>query len=190
MPQSDQAIAPTLAIGDHTVRSLDGLFSLNDLHRASGANPAQRPNQFLRNEQTRNLIDEISNAQIRAIEVRRGAHGGTYGCRELVIAYAAWISAAFHLKVIRVFLAATAPQAAAEPAPPSLKYRRWLVVIDERGVETIQEVPMQSIVLDANSIDDVHIFLQEMVPLALLPKAMDTIVCRMAGAIERLQRVS
>jgi hypothetical protein len=47
--------------------------------------------------------------------VWRGAHGGTYACRELVIAYAAWIDAKFHLRVLRVFLASVAP-----PAPLSV----------------------------------------------------------------------
>ncbi len=108
----------TLAIGDVAVRQLDGLFSLNDLHAASGGDPNQRPGEFVRNEQTKTLIAEISNAGIPAIESKRGANGGTYACRELVIAYAAWISAAFHLKVIRVFLAQQDKPAAPDmPAP-------------------------------------------------------------------------
>ena len=102
--------AITLAIGDITVRQHNGLFSLNDLHKASGGNPGQRPGEFMRNQQTKELVEEISNAGISAFESRKGNSGGTYACRELVIAYAAWISAAFHLKVIRVFLAVAAPQ--------------------------------------------------------------------------------
>lgn len=93
-----------LTIGTTTIHQQNGLFSLNDFHKASGGDPNQRPNQFLRNEQTQALITEISNAQICAFQTRRGFQGGTYACRELVIAYAAWISPAFHLKVIRVFL--------------------------------------------------------------------------------------
>lgn len=96
-----------LAIGETTVRQHDGLFSLNDLHVASGGEEKHEPNQFTRLDQTQALIAEIKSADSRnCIETKRGANGGTYACRELVIAYAAWISAAFHLKVIRVFLAA------------------------------------------------------------------------------------
>ena len=112
----------TLAIGDITVRNHNGLFSLNDLHKASGGNPGQRPGEFMRNQQTKELVEEISNAGISAFESRKGNNGGTYACRELVIAYAAWISAAFHLKVIRVFLSATAPQA--RPHNPAIDYDR------------------------------------------------------------------
>ncbi|MDR0479542.1 MAG: KilA-N domain-containing protein [Burkholderiaceae bacterium] len=105
---------PALALGEHSIRQIDGLFSLNDLHAASGSNPGQRPGNFLNTDNTRALVEEIENAGISAISTARGRNGGTYACRELVIAYAAWISPAFHLKVIRVFLAANAP------AQPSL----------------------------------------------------------------------
>ncbi len=94
-----------LIIGTSSIRQINGLYSLNDLHVASGGNPNNRPNQFIRLDQTQALITEISNAHICAIKTVRGNQGGTYACKELVIAYAAWISPAFHLKVIRVFLA-------------------------------------------------------------------------------------
>ena len=111
-----------LQLGNIAIRQHNGLFSLNDLHKASGGNPGQRPGEFMRNQQTKELVEEISNAGISAFESRKGNNGGTYACRELVIAYAAWISAAFHLKVIRVFLAVTAPQPG--PAQKHLDYTR------------------------------------------------------------------
>lgn len=113
--------ASILAIGETSVRKFDGLFSLTDLHAASGGEEKHAPNRFMRLDQTQTLIAEIqsSNAGISAFKTKRGAHGGTYACRELVIAYAAWISAAFHLKVIRVFLnAQVQPPVAAVPTPP------------------------------------------------------------------------
>lgn len=99
-----------LTIGTTSVRQVGGLFSLNDLHKESGARPRHRPGYFLENEQTQALVKEIETAGIPAVKTKEGRGGGTYACRELVIAYAAWISAAFHLKVIRVFLAVTAPK--------------------------------------------------------------------------------
>ena len=102
------AIAP-LAIGETIIRQHDGLYCLNDLHQAAGGEAKHRPNYFLNIEQTKELTGEIEKAGIPAISAKPKV--GTYACRELVIAYAAWISPAFHLKVIRVFLAAVAPQA-------------------------------------------------------------------------------
>ena len=92
-----------LTISSFEIRQIDGLYSLNDLHRASGEEPRHRPNYFLENQQTKDLIAEIQIAGIPAITAKPRV--GTYACKELVIAYAAWISPAFHLKVIRVFLA-------------------------------------------------------------------------------------
>jgi hypothetical protein len=109
MSQSVQAFA----IGDTSVRQLDGLFSLNDLHAAAGGEAKHQPALFARRRSTRDLVQELLGASTKTQTPLRtindGTNNGTYACRELVIAYAAWISAAFHLKVIRVFLDAVSP---------------------------------------------------------------------------------
>lgn len=109
--------AITLAIGDIAVRQHNGLFSLNDLHKAAGGELRHRPVEFLRLEQSQALLDELQKGgdSHLFLNTTKGRNGGTYACRELVIAYAAWISAAFHLKVIRVFLDAVQPQRAHNP---------------------------------------------------------------------------
>lgn len=112
MSQSNSA----LQLGGITVRQLNGLFCLNDLHKASGRNPSHRPGNFLQIDQTKALIAEIETADIPAVFSKEGRTGGTYACRELVIAYAAWINPAFHLKVLRAFLDTTTPAPAAAPA--------------------------------------------------------------------------
>ena len=100
----------SFTIGEIAVRQLDGLFSLNDLHKAAGGEAKHQPALFMRMEQTQALIAEIGNStDSQSFKTKEGRNGGTYACRELVIAYAAWISAAFHLKVIRVFLAVATP---------------------------------------------------------------------------------
>ncbi len=95
-----------LSIGTSSIRELDGLYSLNDLHKASGGAANQKPSEWLRNKQAQELVSEIIKAGIPALLKKHGGCSGsqTYACRELVIAYAAWISAAFHLRVLRVFL--------------------------------------------------------------------------------------
>ena len=141
---------PALQLGVTTVRRLNGLFCLNDLHKASGRKASQRPGEFLRNDQTKALIAEIETAEIpavlsresRAMETaeipavfsKEGRTGGTYACRELVIAYAAWINPAFHLKVLRAFLD-TVPtvQAAAPAAAPTAQPQ----LPGERGARTM-----------------------------------------------------
>ena len=109
-----------LTLGNITVRQQNGLFSLNDLHKAAGGEAKHQPALFMRMEQTQALITEIGNStDSQSFKTKEGRNGGTYACRELVIAYAAWISAAFHLKVIRVFLAATT-----RPTNPAIDYDR------------------------------------------------------------------
>lgn len=92
------------------VRERDGLFSLNDLHRASGGDDRNKPSRWAKSERTQALVQEISKDQKRALVTQQGGTDpGTYACRELVIDYAAWISPAFNLKVLQVFLAAAQP---------------------------------------------------------------------------------
>lgn len=110
-----------ITIGTFTISEKYGLHSLNDLHKASGGEEKHKPALFLRNDQTKALLDELQKGtdSYLFLKTTKGRNGGTYVCRELVIAYAAWISAAFHLKVIRVFLnAQVQPPVAAVPAPP------------------------------------------------------------------------
>ena len=96
----------SLTILNAPIRQQDGLYSLNDLHQASGGEPKHQPNRFIRLDQTKGLIDEIINYPDMgslAIKQQQGRNGGTYACKELVYAYAMWISPTFHLAVIRAF---------------------------------------------------------------------------------------
>ncbi|MBS9781939.1 MAG: KilA-N domain-containing protein [Gammaproteobacteria bacterium] len=102
-----------LTILNQDIKIRDGLFSLNDLHKASGGAEHHRPSKFIRTEQTQSLITEIETEnsqspnmgfQEKAIKtIKGGKYAGTYGCKELVYAYAMWISAKFSLLVIRTF---------------------------------------------------------------------------------------
>lgn len=87
------------------VREVDGgLFNLNDLHKAAGGGKNHAPALFMRSKQVTDLCNELSKVYSSAYFRRvMGRAGGTYVCKELVYAYAMWISPAFHLKVIRCF---------------------------------------------------------------------------------------
>lgn len=97
-----------LTISSQTINQYNGLFSLNDLHKVSGGAKKHQPSDFLRNQQTKELITEIESENQIAYHTVQGGNvktvkQGTYACRELVYAYAMWISAKFSLMVIRAF---------------------------------------------------------------------------------------
>ena len=93
-----------LVVADIQVRmDNEGRYCLNDLHKAAGGKPKQRANYWLNNIETEELIAEIEKAGFPAFVSNRGFNGGTYVVKELVYAYAMWISPAFHLKVIQAY---------------------------------------------------------------------------------------
>lgn len=91
-----------ISVANVAIRQFDNLYSLNDLHRAAGGLEKNKPANWLRNQQTADLIAELEIAQIRAIQKKQGL--GTFVSKELVVHYGMWISPAFSLKVIRAFL--------------------------------------------------------------------------------------
>jgi KilA-N domain./P22AR C-terminal domain. len=112
-----------LAILNTSIRTHESLFSLNDLHKASGGAEKHRPSLFIRLDTTQDLISEIQK-EVKSTDLifkTTGGRGlrGTYACEELVLAYATWISPKFHLVVLRAFLAMhrNQPQQLALPEP-------------------------------------------------------------------------
>ena len=98
-----------LTILNTSVRTLDNLYSLNDLHRVSGAEDKHRHSLFIRLDTTQELVSEIQK-EVKSTDLifkTTGGRGmrGTYACEELVLAYAMWISPKFHLVVLRAFIA-------------------------------------------------------------------------------------
>lgn len=111
-PQSstNQSVVP-FTVADTTIRQdSDGRYCINDLHKAAGAEKRHQPANWLRNQQTSELIEELSAPQILGVEqnqpvaVKLGGNApGTFVVKELVYAYAMWISPKFHVRVIRAF---------------------------------------------------------------------------------------
>ena len=105
-----------LTILNSNIGMKDGLYSLNDLHKASGGQDKHRPTFFLRLDNTKELIKEIDTENVRcvnmhiyeSVRVVKGIQAdrnsqGTFVCRELVYSYAMWISPRFQLMVILAF---------------------------------------------------------------------------------------
>lgn len=113
-----------------------GRFCLNDLHKAAGGLPKDQPAYYFRSQGTKALIIELESSsaapQNCPVSSAAGQYGGTYAVKELVYAYAMWISPKFHLQVIRTFDAvATGRMQPAAPAVPALpgNYKEALLAL-------------------------------------------------------------
>lgn len=123
-----------LSILNHSIRQFDGLYSLNDLHKASGGAAKHQPNRFLRLATTKELINEIghypdmgsekdntlSPNPSLALNIQNGGNSrGTYVCKQLVLAYGMWVSPKLNLAVINAFLEQQQRPSPQEPDEPS-----------------------------------------------------------------------
>ena len=99
--------------GASVSQDAQGRYNLNQLHRASGGEKRHQPSDWLRTDGARQLIAALEtdpgNPGTPVSVVRGGKAQGTFVCRELVLAYAMWVSPAFHLAVLRAYDALTAP---------------------------------------------------------------------------------
>lgn len=123
----------SLTIANTPIRQDEkGRFCLNDLHRAAGAEAKHQPSNFMRMDGTKDLIAEINqSSQVMSVYINVGGNNpGTFASRELVYAYAMWISAKFHLQVIRAYDSMTSQAA---PAALSTMDILTLAIESEKG---------------------------------------------------------
>lgn len=162
-----------LTILNNSIRSYENLFSLNDLHKASGGADKHSPFRFMRNEQTKDLISEINSQtpNLVASKIIRGGSDltvrGYWVCEELVLSYAMWISPKFHLVVLRAFLAMhrNQPQQLALPEPQKFTFEfteyelqelAWLWFAFKRGIGTFQHIEKAFNVLGSNMSSQIY----------------------------------
>lgn len=95
-------LVPFSIAGVKINQDADGRYCLNDLHKAAGGELRHAPALWER--QATELIGELAkDTKSYALSKKLGRNGGTYSAKELVYAYANWISPAFYLRVIRTF---------------------------------------------------------------------------------------
>lgn len=105
-------ISPFIICGVKIRQDEDGRFSLNDFHRAAGGEDRHSPNRWTRTDSYAGLVSVLTpDLAFAPSKVKRGGSSpGPYVCKELVYSYAMWISAEFHIHVIRTFDSVSAGQ--------------------------------------------------------------------------------
>ncbi|MDV3515167.1 KilA-N domain-containing protein [Stenotrophomonas sp. C1657] len=133
--------------GTSVRRDGQGRYSLNDLHRASGGQDGNRPSKWLESQSAKDLVVALESkaGKPALVTSHGGAAPGTYAAEQLVVAFAAWISADFHLEVIDTFLSAkkdTVRQAAKSgiAGPVAQEYRALVAISKLSGLKGNQAI--------------------------------------------------
>jgi hypothetical protein len=181
-----------LIISSKDIRTLDGLYSLNDLHKVSGASKKHQPANFLRLETTQELIAEIENSsdlRSLAVNTNQGRSGGTWVCKELVYAYAMWISPKFNLQVIRAFDQAQhqEPEPVQQSLPAPIQDDEKLKLINDVAkslgiTENIVVLPAADIM---NMVHTIRGYQQQIAKLQTNPAWVDQTIERVKNATGR-----
>lgn len=117
-------------INPDTIKQLDGLYCLNDLHRLAGGHKKDTPSRFIRLDKTQALITALQEIETQKATqnpkkgseshnpkkgsekvfevINGGSMQGVYGNRKIVYAYANWIDPYFYAGVLEVFDSVTA----------------------------------------------------------------------------------
>lgn len=92
------------AINVTVTKNAEGLYRLNDVYKAwkEIGGRGKRLDHWMSSPTAAELLQL---PEIRVVKTEGKYSGGTYGCRELLIAYAAHCSPEFHVTVLRSFLA-------------------------------------------------------------------------------------
>jgi len=105
-----------LIISDTKISITDGLYRLNDLHKAAGKEPRHAPKEWLKLDSTQKFIEfcqsksdggippssNIADSSVLLIK-KTGTLKGTFATKELVYHYAMWISPEFNWHVIKAY---------------------------------------------------------------------------------------
>ncbi|MCI1244231.1 MAG: KilA-N domain-containing protein [Acetobacter fabarum] len=121
----------------------EGRYCLNDCHKAAGGEESKSPNRFARSEGYKALVSELTpDLAFAPSSIKKGGKSpGTYACKELVYAYAMWISPAFHLQVIRAFDALVTGQIPnTAPKPKRIRKPSFAVTFD-RCMKVVAHLP-------------------------------------------------
>lgn len=106
---------PNIVIENVQVRSNEyGTYNLNDLHKAAMAGGLadkwQKPSQFLKSDGIQAFVKEVTKVLKDTLEqnqilkkVHGGCERGTWAHELIALRYAAWLSAAFEVRVYQTF---------------------------------------------------------------------------------------
>ncbi|CAK2395261.1 KilA-N domain-containing protein [Vibrio crassostreae] len=84
-----------------------GRYNLNNLHRASGFGSNKAPAQWLRTQQAKEIVREVTDMQICTSPlniIKGGQSQGTFAHELIAVSFAGWLSPRFQLTVNQAFL--------------------------------------------------------------------------------------
>lgn len=103
----------TLVVHGTVIHCTDsGLYSMNDLHKASGADDSKRPYAFLRTKAAKDFVEALKAEGVENVyeTVTGGADPGTYANKLLAYEYATYLDKTFRLKAMIVLDRVTVAQ--------------------------------------------------------------------------------